>query len=85
MNVDNIKMGLRDFAYFGGIVVTIMVNYFSLRADINTLAKTTEGEKHLYELRIQLLETGLAKLNADVERMRYQNLDDVNTKPRNRR
>lgn len=75
MTLESFKIGFRDVVAIGGLIITIMVNYFSLRAEIRDLAKTLDGDRKLYELRLQLLETKVDKMTLDIERMRYDNTD----------
>lgn len=74
MNLESLKVGFRDVLAIGGLIVTIMVNYYSLRSEIRELAKTLEGDRKLYELRLQLLETTVQKIQLDVDRLYYENV-----------
>lgn len=85
MNLESLKVGFRDILAIGGLIVTILVNYYSLRAEIRDLAKTLDGDRKLYELRLQLLETKVEKIQLDVERLRYDNTDKNVNYPANSR
>lgn len=69
--MESLKIGIRDLFAFGGLIVTIMATYYSLRAEIRDIA----GDRKIYELRIQLLETSVEKLKMDVETLKYDNTD----------
>jgi hypothetical protein len=80
LNLESLKLTIRDIVAISGLIVTIMVNYYSLRAEIRDLASTLEGDRKLYELRLQLLEAKVEKINIDIERLKYDNLEkDANT------
>lgn len=75
MNVENLKLGIRDFVAFAGIITTILVNYYALRSDIRDIAKGIEGDRKIYELRINLLEADVSRIKLDIERLRFDNLE----------
>ncbi len=83
MNLEQLKVGFRDIVAVGGLIVTIMVNYYSLRAEIRDLASTLAGDRKLYELRIQLIEANVAKQAIEIERLKYDNLDRNNANQTN--
>ena len=83
MNLEQLKVGIRDIVAIGSLIVTIMVNYYSLRSEIRDVATTVSGDRKLYELRIQLIEANVGKLQSEIERLKYDNLDRNNANQTN--
>lgn len=72
MNLEQVKIGFRDLISVGGLIVTIMISYYSLRSEIRD---GFENNKIL-EIRIKVIEAKAEKLELEIERLKYDNLDN---------
>ena len=83
MNLESLKVGVRDIAAIGSIIVTIMVNYYSLRSEIRDVS----SDFKLYDLRIKILETTVDKMQLDIDDLKQnqKNYDQQAVKQTGRR